>query len=136
MKWTHKLFFALLGRCVLNAYIIFKENNPTIKVTTCYHFNILAVEGMMGNHRPPKSVRKRRSDTELNPTGAQIINPPAIDVQPVSSTCTLEKLPVGKKRDCPNNHSKRTRTAYQCPTCDKGLCPKCFMPHHRAHKLL
>ena len=140
MKWTHKLFFALLGRSVLNAYIIYSENNPTFKCPNRYQFTVFVVEDMMGNHKPPHmGIRKRRTKTEISLArgqNGQEIPPPARDIQTVNTSCKLQKLAVGKKRNCVNKHSRRTRSAYMCPVCDIGLCPECFMQYHRDHDLL
>lgn len=140
MKWTTKVFFSLLGRCVLNAYIIYKDNPSTVRKTTRYEFTISVVEEMMGQHRPPKKVaRKRRSATQIaqdRTTTPVPFTPPTQDVEPEASKCTLEKLPVGKKRNCVFRHQSRTRSGYQCPTCDVGLCPTCFTPYHKERNLL
>ena len=140
MKWTHKLFFALLGRSVLNAYIIYCENKPTFKCSSRYLFTVLAVEGMMANHKPPHmGIRKRRSKAEINVArglNGQEITAPATDIQTVNTNCKLQKLAVGKKRNCVNKHNRRTRSAYMCPACDVGLCPQCFVDYHRDRELL
>ena len=139
MKWTSKVFFSLLGRGLLNSYIIYSETTSDRPVKTRYQYMVSVVEGMVGDYQPPaKIVKKRRSKTEiaaarLTPTQ---VAPPAPDqfVQPAVPLCTLSKLPVSKKRNCLNNHTSRVRSGWECKVCDVGLCPTCFAPYHRAKR--
>ena len=139
MKWTNKVLFALIGRAVLNAYVIYKENTNHAQKLSRYIFYVSVVEDMVGNFRPPLKVRqRRRSRAEIAAARQAPIAPPALDntVQPGPSGCKLVPLPKGKKRDCVHKHIKRKRTMYECPKCDKGLCAICFAPYHQARGLL
>ena len=110
------------------------------KFSSRYQFTVLAVEGMMANHKPPHmGIRKRRSKAEINVArgqNGQEITAPATNIQTVNTNCKLQKLAVGKKRNCVNKHNRRTRSAYMCPACDVGLCPECFVDYHRDRELL
>ena len=138
MKWTNKVLFALIGRAVLNAYVIYSENTAQTKKLSRFAFNVSVVEAMVGNFRPPLKVRqRRRSRAEIALARQAPIAPPAQDnlVQPGPSGCKLAKLPQGKKRDCVHKHLKRKRTMYECPKCDKGLSALCFTPYHQERGL-
>lgn len=138
MKWTNKVMFSLLGRSILNAYILYCENTSHKRKLTRYQFYVSVVEAMMGNFRPPaKAHRRRRTAAEIARAREQI-DPPAADntVEPGPSSCKLVKLAPGKKRDCAHKHPKRKRSVYECPKCDKGLCAVCFAPYHKDRGLM
>ena len=140
LKWTTKVAYSLIGRAILNAFIIYNQNTADMPKTKNRHqFTVSVVEAMMGDFRPPpKIVRNRRSKVEI--AAAQDAPPtPPVDfplqaVVPGPSRCKLEKLAVGKRRNCVHNHMKRVRTSYQCLSCDVGLCPGCFTAYHEAKK--
>ncbi|KAL8561269.1 hypothetical protein ACOMHN_047125 [Nucella lapillus] len=90
--------------------------------------------GRSGGH-PPKVVRRRRTAAEIE---AARENPPLLQVPPAQpqpgpagDAHDMRKLPVGKKRNCVAGHNNRVRFAWECPACDVGLCPGCFVKHHR-----
>ncbi|KAK3774523.1 hypothetical protein RRG08_049459 [Elysia crispata] len=58
LKWTTKLFFALYGRAVLNAYLLYNEHFVGTPKLTRLQFTMCALEQMM-------VVGKRRSKTQL-----------------------------------------------------------------------
>ena len=65
-KWTSKVVFSLLGRAVLNSYIIYQKNTSDRIPLKRYQFTVCLVESLLGDFRPcRKIVRKRRSKTEL-----------------------------------------------------------------------
>ncbi|KAL8597879.1 hypothetical protein ACOMHN_061412 [Nucella lapillus] len=138
MKWSLKVAFSLFGRAVLNAYIIYEKNTSDRPKLTRYQFMVQVVEGLAGNYYPPKVVRRRRTAAEIeaareNPPLLQV--PPAQPAQPqpgpAGDTHDIRKLPVGKKRNCVAGHNHRVRSAWECPACDVGLCPGCFVKHHK-----
>lgn len=132
MKWTKKVVFALIGRALLNAYIIYNENTSDTPKKTRKNFNISVVEDMVGDFRPPKVTRKRRSQAERQ-EGAetpQQFSAPDVEATAGPSRCKLRKLDVGKRRNCVNKHAARVRTSYECPSCNVGLCPACFAEYH------
>ncbi|KAL8568889.1 hypothetical protein ACOMHN_061465 [Nucella lapillus] len=135
MKWSLKVAFSLFGRAVLNAYIIYEKNTSDRPKLTRYQFMVQVVEGLAGNYYPPKVVRRRRTAAEIE---AARENPPLLQVPPAQpqpgpagDAHDMRKLPVGKKRNCVAGHNNRVRSAWECPACDVGLCPGCFVKHHR-----
>ncbi|KAL8566792.1 hypothetical protein ACOMHN_005743 [Nucella lapillus] len=137
MKWSLKVAFSLFGRAVLNAYIIYEKNTSDRPKLTRYQFMVQVVEGLAGNYYPPKVVRRRRTAAEIE---AARENPPLLQVPPAQpqpqpgpagDTHDIRKLPVGKKRNCVAGHNHRVRSAWECPACDVGLCPGCFVKHHK-----
>lgn len=133
MKWTSKVAFALVGRSVLNAYILYSHNTSDTRKKSRYEFVVSAVEGLMGNFRPPnKQCRKRSSKEQMaaNSADRRPLLPPVADVEIGDPACKLEQLSGDKRRKCVYKHPSRTRTRYQCPSCDVGLCATCFHPYH------
>ena len=140
LKWTHKLFFNLIGRCVLNSYIIYKEHTTQRPIKNRHQFTVDCIEGLMGNFRPEKTPRKRRRRAD-EPEGAENealdIRPPDHDYQAGPSTCILVKIGDGKRRQCMHRvHTTRTKTVWECSACKVTLCPSCFAPYHRAMNLM
>ena len=132
MKWTNKVAFSLIGRSLLNAYIIYSENTSDRPKKSKYQFTVSVIENMV----PQKTIKTEIAETCAAPPFQ--INPnPACPAVPGPSPCTLVKLPVGKRRDCAykQKHTKRVRSSYQCATCDVGLCPQCFSPYHLPKKV-
>ena len=135
MKWTNKVLFSLFARAILNAYIIYNELTTDRPKLNRYHFTVCVLESLVADFRPTEKVRKRRrSKAEIQAAAAAPaapILPPTHHVQPGPSLCKMEKLPVGKRRECPNGHEKRTRSSYICPNCNVGICVACFIPYHK-----
>ncbi|KAK3774226.1 hypothetical protein RRG08_050734 [Elysia crispata] len=104
MKWTHKLVFNLIGRCVLNAYIIYKEHTSQRPIKDRHQFTVECVESLMGNNHPGKTPRKRRRAAAEREEGAgneeMNIQPPDHDYQAAPPTCTLVRIGDGKRRQC------------------------------------
>ena len=115
MKWTNK------SRAVLNAYIIYNEVPSDLPRQDRYNFKVCVLEALVADFRPPEKIRKRRrSEAEIQAAAAVSvpIQPPVHDLQPGQSAFKMEKLPVGKRRDCPNGHTQGTRSFYFCYNCD------------------
>ena len=129
MKWTHKLVFNLIGRCVLNAYIIYKEHTSQRPIR--HQFTVECVESLMGNYHPGKTPRKRRRAAAEREEGAgneeMNIQPPDHDYQAAPPTCTLVRIGDGKRRQCMHRvHQTRKKTVWECSSCKVTLCPECF----------
>ena len=62
LKWTHKLVFALLGRSLLNAYVLYYEHTLDNPKISRHQFHVDVLESLMGRYGPsiPKPPRKRR----------------------------------------------------------------------------
>lgn len=135
MKWTTKVAFGLIGRALLNSFILFDLNTTDRRLKlTRYQFMVSALEALMGDYRPPIVHKRRRTKAQITADHAAPIPPivpPTHEAQPKESPCTLAKLPVGKKRNCAAFHTTRKRSCWQCPTCDVGLCPPCFSIYHK-----
>lgn len=131
LKWTTKVAFGLFGRACLNSYILYEQCTPGHKMSR-YQFMVSVVEGLVGDFHPPVATKKRRTKAQIEADRAEvpIPNPPTHIVEPAPSQCKLEKLPVGKRRNCVYQHNARTRSSWICPSCDVGLCPPCFTPYH------
>ncbi|KAK3791175.1 hypothetical protein RRG08_025029 [Elysia crispata] len=87
---------------------------------------------MMGNYKPQRKPCKMRSQAVIVNArqNSQLIRPPTADYEPGHSTCTLENLPLWKRRACVYRHPRRVQSSLQYPTCDVGLCAKCFALYH------
>ncbi|KAK3774701.1 hypothetical protein RRG08_051243 [Elysia crispata] len=136
LKWTKKVFISLIGRALLNSYILYSKNVEG-RVLNRHSYNISVIESFVGDYRPSKIPRKRRSMQDIAEARNQPINilPPQHAHEPGPSTCKLVKLEVGKRRDCVNGHEKRTRSSYECSNCNVGLCPGCFTEYHNTKNL-
>ena len=133
LKWTNKVFFSLLGRAVLNSYIIYKLNTTDKPVLSRYNFIISVLESLSSKYAPPKVVRRKRTWDEIATTRNGVESPvpsASISSHPLDGH-DLVKLPVGKKRQCVAGHSSRVRSGWECSGCDVGLCPECFAKYHR-----
>ena len=132
MKWTTKLAFALIGRAILNSFIIY-ENTSDMPKLTRYMYMVKVVESLAGDHYPGKVVRRRRSRIEIEAARCVLapqIQPPVADAA-VDDGHTLVELAVGKKRNCAGMHDRRVRSGWECRVCDVGLCPVCFVAYHK-----
>uniref|UniRef100_UPI00358E4AC7 uncharacterized protein n=1 Tax=Myxine glutinosa TaxID=7769 RepID=UPI00358E4AC7 len=123
-KWTKRVSFALLGRALLNSFILYQQrtcHQPKLDRRT---FQVHIVEGLIGTFREP---RVRAGGPGVCPIEARLTDP--VDhLKP-------EKLPNGKRRDCvvctDRNSGKRVRTSYLCATCNVALCiGQCWKDYH------
>ena len=137
MKWTTKVSFALFGRAILNSFILYNENTADRPKLSRYAFMVSVIEALTDDFRPPKVVRKRRSRAQIEADRQQPdapIQPPDHAVVVPGPACGLDKLPVGKRRNCVNQHDGRVRTSWQCRRCNVGLCPTCYEPYHKRRR--
>ena len=75
LKWTTKVAYSLIGRAILNAFIIYNQNTADMPPKNRHQFTVSVVEAMMSDSRPPrKIVRKPRSKVEI--AAAQDAPPP------------------------------------------------------------
>lgn len=130
--WYKKQFCHLLSQSVLNSYILFKKDNPGIKMNHL-QFRMKLVERLLVEHHNPGNLAKRGrpSLSDSNPlrlTGRHFMKfiPPNENKQAPTRCCKVccsQTRPDGKK--------VRKETRYYCQECDVGLCPvPCFEVYH------
>ena len=66
LKWTKKVFISLIGRALLNSYILYSKNVEG-RVLNRHSYNISVIESFVGDYRPSKIPRKRRSMQGISP---------------------------------------------------------------------
>ena len=135
MKWTTKVAFSLLARCLVNAFILYEMHSSADKKLIRQQFNVAAVEYLTRDYRPRKVIRRRRSRAEIAAAQAAPTAPvaPARQASPwdILEGHVLVKLPRGKLRDCTAGaHESRKRSSWECQGCDLGMCPSCFTQYH------
>ena len=96
LKWTTKLFFALYGRAVLNAYLLYNEHFVGTPKLTRLQFTMCALEQMM-------VVGKRRSKTQLAAAAEEgpqdrVIPPPQHGYLPAPPRCKIQNIGNGTRR--------------------------------------
>ena len=90
IKWTKKVLFSLLGRALLNAFIIYDKNYHGDKKLCRLEFQISVVEGLVNGRRAKRPQRGRPPI-------------PAVENRLVIFDGHVKrKLPVGSKKDCKN----------------------------------
>ena len=144
LKWTKKVVFALFGRALVNAYIIYVKNTDHARKMARYDLLVDVVESLVERYQPPHTPIARHRRTQAQIEHDQQQQPPvpgAFVIAPNVGHHGAGDAPVvhtkrhllgGKRRNCVMNHGRRKRTAYQCVECDVGLCvPDCFdkYPH-------
>ncbi|KAL8607032.1 hypothetical protein ACOMHN_005058 [Nucella lapillus] len=137
IKWTNKVAFGLFGRALLNAYILYDLHSSDIHKLTRKMFLVDVLETLAGGYYPPKVVRRRRTQAQIEADRAQpqvFAVPQPADPQPGPAGDAghqLRKLPGSKRRNCVAGHDGRKRSRFECPACDIGLCPECFAQYHK-----
>ena len=115
-----RFFFAILSRCLVNAFIIYQQNMSDDPKLDCRTFIVQVVEGFVGNVRKPGNVGRKRSNVAL----------PPIDLK---KHLKRTKLPVGKRKNCAfcSKNVKRVCTSYMCEECGVGLgLGTCWEKYH------
>ncbi|XP_067141226.1 piggyBac transposable element-derived protein 4-like [Centruroides vittatus] len=110
VKYWKKVGFNIIGRMVLNSYILYKANfGGPGKVKSRYAYNISIIESL----EEEWTTTKQSLEDPQGPRG-------------------LRKLPEKKESRCcvctSNGLKKRSRTI--CTRCLKGLHPECYPNHH------
>ncbi|XP_078594315.1 uncharacterized protein LOC144872080 [Branchiostoma floridae x Branchiostoma japonicum] len=113
MKWTNKVVFSIIGRAVLNCFILYSQNTSDNPKLSRHQFMVELVESLAGNYYPDKVVRRRRTQAEIraarmNPNlqgaAAQPAQPqPGLAGGPAAGPGGHHwprKVPNGKHRDC------------------------------------
>ena len=88
IRWNKKVFFTLLGRLILNSFILYQQNTNHEKKLNQRNFMIQLVEGLIGDYRQTR-IRPGRKATDIP---KRLLNPEAHMKQ--------TKLPKGKKKNC------------------------------------
>ena len=129
MKWSTKLVFSLLGQCILNAAILYNEHTTFAPKLSRYHFNVEVLEALVGEYKPAKVNRKRRSRVEIDAASAAAdadqdapVDPPTYPYAPAAPSHKLTKIGGGLRRQCMHKHQGRQRTVWKCVECDVTLC--------------
>jgi hypothetical protein len=133
IKWTTKLFFNILGRAFLNAFILYEQNASARKKLSRHNFLVSVVEALAENQRPTRITRRRRTKAEiLAARAAPAVAPAPLPPNPWSilEGHEMVHVPSGHRKDCVGQHARRTRTVWMCKGCNHGMCPPCFTPFH------
>lgn len=115
LKPWKKVIFNVLGRMVLNAYVLYKIN--TQKPMCRYDFMVDIVEELAAD----KITGRADAGTGGDGPGGKF---------------GLEKLPDTKQKDCSvcsgknNPEGKRKRSRLQCTNCKVGVHPECLVKHN------
>ena len=108
------MFFTLLGRLILNSFILYQQNTNHEKKLNQRNFMIQLVEGLIGDYRQTQ-IRPGKKATDIP---KRLLNPEAHMKQ--------TKLPKGKKKNCVIytnlKQNKRVCTSYVCDECGVALC--------------
>lgn len=136
LKWTTKVAISLIGRAMVNAYLLYKGNSPPARRLSRHLFFAAVAEAFVGNYRPQAVPRRRRSRAQMEASAAAPILPPSLPPREPSPWDIfvghdLVHVPGTRRRDCVGHHPDRVRTRWQCSGCDLGMCPGCFMQCHR-----
>ena len=115
IKWTKKVFFCLIGRALLNAFVIYDKNCDPERKVSRYQFQVSVVEGLIGGYTQPRLHRGRPA------------TPASADRYVDFHGHLRRRLPRGTKRDCSNcsdryGNTGRRRTTWECVRCGAALC--------------
>ena len=88
IRCNKKVFFTLLGRLILNSFILYQQNTNHEKKLNQSNFMIQLVEGLIGDYQQTR-IRPGRKATDIP---KRLLNPEAHMKQ--------TKLPKGKKKNC------------------------------------
>ena len=88
IRWNKKVFFTLLGRLILNSFILYQQNTNHEKKLNQHNFMIQLVEGLFGEYRQTQ-IRPGRKVTDIP---KRLLNPEAYMKQ--------TNLSKGKKKNC------------------------------------
>ncbi|XP_035672166.1 piggyBac transposable element-derived protein 4-like [Branchiostoma floridae] len=137
MKWTNKVFFAIFGRAVLNSFVLYDQHSSDNPKLSRHQFMLQLVESLAGSYFPPNAVRPPRRTPSQIRQDREMPNVQGASAQVESGTAGgpggqhwPRKLPKGRLRNCVAGHPTRTRSSYECPACNVGLCIKCFPTYH------
>ena len=115
------MLFTLLGRLILNSFILYQQNTNHEKKLNQRNFMIQLVEGLIGDYRQTQ-VRPGRKATDIP---KRLLNPEAHMKQ--------TKLPKGKKKNCVicKLETEQTSTSYVCDERGVALCiGQCWEKYH------
>jgi hypothetical protein len=133
LKWTTKVVLSLIGRALLNAYIVYVQNTSNRKPKSRHDFLIAVIKNFTEDYRPPSAPRSRRSQADIAAGRAAPVMPP-LRPSPwdILIGHDLTRVENNRLRDCvAHQGDKRKRTVFQCISCRVGLCPECFSRYHR-----
>ena len=128
IRWNKKVFFTLLGRLILNSFILYQQNTNHEKKLNQRNFMIQLVEGLIGDYRQTR-IRPGRKATDIP---KRLLNPEAHMKQ--------TKLPKGKKKNCVIctnlKQNRRIRTSYVSDECGAALCIGQYWEKYHTKKAL
>ena len=104
IRWNKKVFFTLLGRLILNSFILYQQNTNHEKKLNRRNFMIQLVEGLIGDYRQTQ-IRPGKKATDIP---KRLLSPEAHMKQ--------TKLLKGKKKLCYLHkfETKQTSTYILC----------------------
>lgn len=114
LKPWKKVIFNIIGRMMLNAYVLYKVSNE--KPNSRYGFMTDVIDALAADELTGKSGNDGGGDGPGGKYG-------------------LEKLPEGKQKDCSacsgkkNPEGKRRRSSTVCMNCKVGVHPQCYHIH-------
>ena len=127
VRWNKKVFFALLGKLLLNSFIIYQQNTEVSEKLERRNFIVKVVEGLISDFRAKQQQLGRKSKDAPN------------RMQQPEKHLKQTKLPSRKKRNCVVSSDLKKgihhRTSYICPDCDVALCiSECWEKYHTKKK--
>lgn len=132
LKWWKKGFWRLIDICIVNSWIVFRQNNPSSHIKTQRLFRVKLIEELVqplfnlrSNPNCPLYLQKRHSrvapSIEKRLSGKHFAY--KNNRRGRCRVCSQKKSPTGKKKD--------TKTQNFCPKCDVFLCVgMCFEVFH------
>ncbi|XP_065182610.1 piggyBac transposable element-derived protein 3-like [Sycon ciliatum] len=135
MKWWHAIFYWIVDTAATNAYLLHKEGMKAQAASPMTHLEFMAdlAESLLstphGKERSSSSSgakRRRSADAAMDKPESRLIGSHMIRAIQGSSA----KNP---QRDCVRckANGKRSRTNYECGTCNVGLHSDCFEEWHK-----
>jgi hypothetical protein len=136
-KWYHKVAFEMIfGVSIVNAYLIYKENYDSSRMTMLQFRESLVRSLLLGvpyeNVKPgPRERSTSQTKRKLADHKLEEIEGSARDVRRRCVGC-YEKIRQQQSREASAASAKKIKTF--CPDCDKFFCLDCFNERHLAMK--
>lgn len=139
LKWYTKLFFHLLDLSMVNAFYMYKQNNPRLKVHIM-EFRLKVVRQLLERHFTPRN--ETGGGAVSRPVGGES-NPLRLRgrhfMRPLPTNADRKRKLQRKCYVCLHTTRappKRKDTSYECSTCEVALCIyPCFEQFHTMKKL-
>ncbi|KAK3888592.1 hypothetical protein Pcinc_007318 [Petrolisthes cinctipes] len=109
----------------------YRANTNAQRPLRRHDFLISLVHALVGDFRPFRGEKRRRSQEEIRAARArQDIFPPTDDVAQPVRVHNIIKLPGQTRRQCVGDHATRVRSRVKCSTCNVVVCSICVGKYH------